>query len=265
MREIDGPPGAPTLLLLHGWTASADVNWYTTYEALGERYRIVALDHRGHGRGMRTRVPFRITDCADDAAALLDLLGIPSVIAVGYSMGGPMAQLLWRRHRRLVEGLVLCATSRTFATTTAERARFVAIGAAATGARVMPRRLTAEAIARVVEARGTAGPAEGWIARELQRNDWTAILQAGRSLGRFDSRRWIGEVDVPTAVVAVMGDTLVPPYRQVALARSIHGATLYPVQGDHTVCVTHPGRFRPVLLAACADVAARVATTSTVS
>lgn len=265
MRELDGPEGAPTLLLLHGWTASADLNWYPSYATLGRDYRVVALDHRGHGRGIRSRKPFRITDCADDAAALLDVLEIPSAIAVGYSMGGPVAQLLWRRHRRLVDGLVLCATSRTFASRPREKVRFAALGAAAVTSRVVPDRLTAEAIAKVIDSRRTAGPTEGWAAEEFRRNDWTAILEAGRSLGRFDSRAWIGEVDVPTAVVSVMRDSMVAPRRQVALARSIPGATLHPVQGDHTVCVTHPHRFGPVLLAAIADVAARVAASGSVS
>lgn len=258
VRELPGPGGAPTLLLLHGWTASADLNWFGCYEALAGRYRVVAIDHRGHGRGIRSRKPFRITDCADDAAALLDVLGIGSAVAVGYSMGGPVAQLLWRRHRRLVDGLVLCATSRTFASLPRERARFVALGAAALGARAMPRSVTAAAVAKVFDARSTTGPAEGWFAEELKRNDWTAILEAGRSLGRFDSRSWIGEVDVPTAVVTVMGDSMVAPRRQLALARSIPGATVHPVQGEHTVCATNPRRFVPVLLDACASVADRL-------
>lgn len=258
VRELAGPVGAPTLLLLHGWTASADLNWFACYERLAARHRVVAIDHRGHGRGIRSRRPFRLTDCADDAAALLDVLEIPSAVAVGYSMGGPVAQLLWRRHPPRVDGLVLCATSRTFANQPRERARFVALGAAAVGSRVVPRRITAGAIARVFDARSTTGPAEGWFAEELQRNDWTAILEAGRSLGRFDARPWIGGVDVPAAVVAVMGDRLVAPRRQLALARAIPDATLHPVQGDHTVCVTHPRRFVPVLLEACASVTDRL-------
>ena len=57
---------------------------------------------------------FRLADCADDVAALADVLGIDSMIPVGYSMGGPIAQLLWHRHRSLVSGMVLCATSRNF-------------------------------------------------------------------------------------------------------------------------------------------------------
>ena len=50
--------------------------------------------------------PFRLEDCADDIAALLAALGVDRCIAVGYSMGGPIAQLLWQRHPHLVDGLV---------------------------------------------------------------------------------------------------------------------------------------------------------------
>src|SRR5690606_18858711 len=57
VREVAGPPGAPAVFLLHGWTASADLNFFTCYRPLGERFRVLAFDHRGHGRGLRTRKP----------------------------------------------------------------------------------------------------------------------------------------------------------------------------------------------------------------
>ena len=259
VRELPGPLGAPTLLLLHGWTATADLNWFACYEPLARQYRVLALDHRGHGRGIRSRRRFRLEDCADDAAALLRVLDTGPVIAVGYSMGGPVAQLLWLRHRSLVDGLVLCATSRVFARRPREQVRFLGLGAASLASRVVPRRFTAEAIARAINARSTAGPLEGWAAEQFEMHDWTAILEAGRGLGTFDSRPWIGQVDVPTAVVTVMRDSMVPPRRQLGLARSIPGSTVFPVQGDHTVCATHPHRFGPALLEALADVTARIA------
>ncbi len=99
-RRPAGPPGAPTLLLLHGWTANSALNWYPSYETLSRRFDVVAIDHRGHGRGIRSRRRFRLEDCADDAVALADALGIDRFVPVGYSMGGPVAQLIWRRHRR---------------------------------------------------------------------------------------------------------------------------------------------------------------------
>src|SRR5262249_43078339 len=114
IREAPGPRGAPVLLLLHGLGATAGINWFAVFESLGDAYRVIAIDHRGHGRGLRPRGRFRLAACADAAAALAAQLGIDRVIAVGYSMGGPIAQLLWHRHRSHVEGLVLCATSRNF-------------------------------------------------------------------------------------------------------------------------------------------------------
>ena len=257
VREVAGPPGAPTLLLLHGWTASADLNWFPSFEALGRRYHVIAMDHRGHGRGIRSRRRFRLSDCADDAAALVRELGTGPVIAVGYSMGGPVAQLLWRRHPDVVAGLVLCATTRTFASRTQEKLGFLAMGGASFASRLTPG-TAREALARRVMGTGGEDATIGaWMQREMRRSDWTAVLEAGQALGRFDSRPWIGGVDVPSAVVATMADGMVAPSRQLALARAIPGATVHPVQGDHTVCVTDPRRFLPALLDACASVAGR--------
>src|SRR4051812_22629674 len=70
VREVAGPPGAPTVVLLHGLSAGADLNWFTTFPALGARFNVLAIDHRGHGRGIRSRRRFRLADCADDVAAL---------------------------------------------------------------------------------------------------------------------------------------------------------------------------------------------------
>src|SRR4051794_13728003 len=86
VREVEGPPGAPTVVLLHGWTATADLNWFPSFGPLGRRFHVVALDHRGHGRGIRTSAPFRLEDCADDVVALGDVLGLDRFVVAGYSM-----------------------------------------------------------------------------------------------------------------------------------------------------------------------------------
>ena len=58
-REVEGPPGAPTLLLLHGWVASAGLNWLHAFAPLGDHFRVIAPDQRGHGRGIRGWRRFR--------------------------------------------------------------------------------------------------------------------------------------------------------------------------------------------------------------
>src|SRR5438067_11733711 len=119
--EMEGPPAAPVLFLVHGLVATTQLNWFPAFPVLADRYRVVATDLRGHGRGFPSGNRFRLSDCADDIAAVADALGVERFIPVGYSLGGPVAQLVWHRHRDRVEGLVLAATSRNFGGTMRER------------------------------------------------------------------------------------------------------------------------------------------------
>jgi len=258
IREIDGPKGAPVVVLLHGLGADADLNWFPTYDALGKHYRVIAIDHRGHGRGIRSRQPFRLADCADDVAALCTELGIKQVIPVGYSMGGPITQLLWHRHHDLVQGMVLCATASRFGQTAAKRIGYALAPSMAAFSRISPRALPANPIVRQLVASRVADPAmREWVARRQRQTDPLAILQAAGSLARYSSGSWLGGVDVPTAVVLTQFDRLVPRVRQEAMAAAIPGATVHRVLGDHAVCVTRPDLFVPALLDALTSVTDR--------
>lgn len=255
-RLVDAPPGAPTILLLHGWTATADLNWYSSYSALEGKYGLVALDHRGHGRGIRSKTPFRLTDCADDAVALLDELGIEKVIAVGYSMGGPIAQLIWRRHPGRVMGLVLCATAASFSTTKQDHVRFAAIGTLAQAARVIPRALR-QLIGSQLLTGKSGKDLRQWAVGELRRHDPLKLIQAGHRIGLFDSRRWLRTIDVPVSAVVTTEDEVVSVSRQREMLEVIPGATSYEIVGSHTVCVGQPEAFRKSLLSAISDVVGR--------
>jgi pimeloyl-ACP methyl ester carboxylesterase len=72
---------APVVLLMHGWTASSDLNFFTAYHELSEFASVIGIDHRGHGRGLRPDVSFTLEDCADDAAAVCAALGVHQVVA----------------------------------------------------------------------------------------------------------------------------------------------------------------------------------------
>jgi 3-oxoadipate enol-lactonase len=262
-RELAGPPGAPTVLLLHGLAATADLNWYLTFGPLGEHFRVVALDHRGHGRGIRSRERFRLASCADDAVALADELGIDTFIPVGYSMGGPIAQLAWYRHSERVDGMVLCATSRDFRGHPRERVLFGALAAVAVAARLDPTHSMRTTAELALSLRLAGQPYARWALRELRRTDSRAVLEAAGALGRFTSRDWISEIDVPIAVVVTKLDRLVPAHRQVKLAQAIPSATIHVVEGDHYVPGRQPDAFVGALVEACQLVARRVSTKRT--
>lgn len=256
VRRLEGPPDAPTVLLLHGWTASADLNWFTCYAPLAEHYRVIALDHRGHGRGIRSRKTFRLEDCADDAVAVCDVLGIDKFIPVGYSMGGPVAQLIWQRHRERVAGLVMCATSSYFVTSREERLSFLGISGLAAVARLTPAQ-TRQWLTEQFYLQRKSDQWEPWAIYEASRHDWRAVLQAGRAIGNFSSRDWIGEVDVPTSTLITMRDRVVPVRRQIRLFEAIPDVEAFRVDADHDAVVASAKVFVPTLLRACRSVVER--------
>lgn len=261
VRTIPGPSGAPTVLLLHGWTATADLNWFTCYEPLGEHYRVVALDHRGHGRGIRAKKTFQLEDCADDAIAVCDVLGLGQVIPIGYSMGGPVAQLVWRRHRERVRGLVLCATAPYFSTSREEKLGFLGLSGMAALARLTPLQAR-QWLTEQFYLQKKTDTWEPWALQESSLHDWRAVLQAGRAIGKFNSREWLDEIDVPTSVLITMRDRVVPVRRQVRLFEGIHRAEAYRVDGDHNSIAAQPERFVPTLLRAVGSVVERTVSTS---
>ena len=259
VREIGGPPGAPTVILLHGWTATSDLNWFTSFRSLGTRFRVIAFDHRGHGRGLRTRRRFRLSDCADDAAEVAAALGIERFVVAGYSMGGAVATLLWQRHRARVDGLVLCATASTFFDTRAERVRLGMLDPISLATRAMPTRGAQRVYERIVWTQTRERNYQPWMIDEIRSCHPRLVLEAGAELGRFDSRSWRSQIDVPTSVVVMTRDTLVPTSRQNALATAIPAAERFAVEGDHVACVSRPEIFVPSLIDACASVVDRAA------
>jgi 3-oxoadipate enol-lactonase len=239
VRHHPAPAGAPTVLLLHGLGITADVQWFTAYPALAERYGVVALDHRGHGRGLRSREPFTLEDNADDAAAVLTELGVDRAVVVGYSMGGPVAQVFWRRHPDRTAGLVLCAGVHSYRGMEPSRGRVPALGAA----------LRALKLARFLAARVDPG-LRRWLLTQLARSNHRYVYDAGVALGAHDASAWLTGVEVPQAVVITELDVHVPPDRQRLVAQALPAATVHPCQSDHADCLTQPNRFVPALLEA---------------
>jgi pimeloyl-ACP methyl ester carboxylesterase len=256
VRELPGPtPTAPTVLLLHGLGATGLLNWFPAFKPLSRDYRVVAVDHRGHGRGIRSRRAFRLEDCADDVAAIIDELDIGRAILVGYSMGGPIAQLTWHRSPEVVRGMVLCATSYRFGP--ADRRMMIPMAdALGFSLRFTPRLVRQQMMRGAIGINPRVRGRASWALDELNSHDPAALVEAAVAIRRFDSTPWIGDLDVPASSVVTAYDRLVPPRRQEKLAALTHGK-VFRVDGGHDVCVTNPQRFVPALLNAVRSVATR--------
>lgn len=216
LRDSGG--SGPPVMLLHGWTASADLNWWGSYAALIDAgYRVLAIDHRGHGRGLRTYERFTLSACASDAAAALRELGCAPATVVGYSMGGAIAQLMAREHSEVVSGLVLSGTAQHWQEPGVRR--YWRVMAPLGLALSLAPRISWRWGLRYVGLRES--PQTAWLMAEMMRHSATDIAEAGRELGRFDSRPWLPNVQVPAAVVVTTKDDAVPPEKQRELAAAL--------------------------------------------
>ena len=256
--DVPGPtPTAPTVVLLHALGCTAYLSWGMAIGELSRSCRVVTLDQRWHGRGIRS-ARFRFSDCADDVAALLDELDIERAVVAGYSMGGAVAQLVWRRHPERVAGLVLCSTARNYRGATRERLFFPALTAA-----MVP--LSRVALARVEQLSASLPEvpsleitdAVAWGRGEFRSTSAWSMPEVLGELGRFNSAPWISQVDVPTAVVVTASDHTIPERRQRRLAASIEGASVHVAPGGHSSIVLGAATWLPVFREAVAEVVER--------
>ena len=253
-----GPPHAPTVLLLHGWTASADLNWFTCYHPL------VAPLPRGRARPSRPRprhplarrpsawrtAPTTHSPCATCSASTRSSPSATRWVARSRSS-------IWRRHPERVRGLVLCATAPYFLTSREEKLGFLGLSGhggarpahAAAGPPVAHRAVLPAAQERRV---GTVGHPGGLAAR-------LADGAGGRSrdrqvqLPRVDRRHRRAHLGAdhharPGGAGAPPG----APVREHPEGRGVPGR-----RRPRLASVANPERFVPTLLRAVSSVVER--------
>jgi pimeloyl-ACP methyl ester carboxylesterase len=251
LRDSGGD--GPVVMLLHGWIATADLNWCASYGPLIDAgYRVLAIDHRGHGRGLRPLVRVRLADCAADAAAALRQLGVAPALIAGYSMGGAIAQLVGRDHPDVASGIVLSGTAQHWQDPETRRV-WRAMGVMGLSLSLAPRLFWRWGFRR---SGIPSNERTLWIRSELMRHLARDIAEAGRELGRFDSRPWLPSVETPIAVVITTKDEAVPVYKQRELAAAAR-ARVFEAPIMHLEVVSRPEAFNPPLLEALEELRSR--------
>ena len=246
--------GDTPVLLLHGWTLTADVNFCHLMPHLPGG--LVAMDHHGHGRGPRRAERFSIEDSADDQIALLDALGIDKVVVLGYSLGGPIALDLARRYPERVEGLVLQATALRFDSWLDKLTKPLLKAV---------RPLTALGLGRTASLRFFGDTRNRstetkllwqWLRRELRLSHPRTMIDVMLAEYEFDFRPHAEALrDVRTVVLVTSKDSAVPPRDQHDMAERL-GAEVITIEEDHDVFLAAPAAY----VAASLEAIARVTT-----
>ena len=203
--ELTGPEDAPVVVFSTSVGATIEM-WDPQVRAIGDRFRLLRYDTRGHGRSQVIDRPTSIEELADDLAGLLDALGIAKAHLVGLSLGGMTGQALALRHPDKLESLVLLATSAYLPPAEAwtERAATVrAKGMAAIADTVMSRWFTRAFTERAPGA--VAATRERFIANDA--NGYAICCEVIRDM---DLRPAIGAVRTPTLILAGADDPATP-------------------------------------------------------
>jgi 3-oxoadipate enol-lactonase len=239
--EVSGT--GPALLLLHAFPLGFAM-WEPQAAALAEAYQVVRFDCRGFGGSPPGDGLLTMERIADDAAGILDHLGIPSAAIVGVSMGGYAAFALVRRHPERIRALVLADTRagadapETKATRAAQAEKVRREGAGAIADAALPKLLGAtshrerpELVARVRQI--------------IEANSPRGITDALAGLAaRADSTPMLREIGVPTLVVVGEEDAITPVAEAEALQRGIAGSHMAVIpRAGHLSSLENPDEF----------------------
>lgn len=242
VREA-GPPDAPPLVLLHGWSFDGEMTYYAVIPRLAERFRVIVPDHRAHGKSDRLRGSFEIADLADDVAGVLDALGLDRVSVFGYSMGGMAAQAFANRYPGRVERLTLGATA-AFPIDRRRALVRLAFWLARAGAR-LSKKEAALFTYHFTMRYGIVDRRHGrWLWEALMGRDPTLYYESGAAVFRFDARPWIGRLTMPTLLFIPTEDTVVPTRTQYELAELLPDPDVIEIPGvGHEAILNRPDAF----------------------
>jgi 3-oxoadipate enol-lactonase len=246
VRRGSGEP----LLLIQGWSGNHQ-HWGEPFLGLLEPdFDLIAYDHRGVGWSPRVDDAFTIAELADDAAGLLDELGVASAHVLGISMGGMVAQELALRHPGRLRTLTLGCT--------------FAGGPEASRTDTSVIRPMVEAMRsgdreRAIRASWEANVSPPFAADEdafaafrgtvLEKPTALAVIMLQmQAIAGHDTSARLAEIAAPTLVIHGSEDRMLPVSNGEAIARAIPGARLERLEGvGHLFWLEQPERSAELL------------------
>jgi 3-oxoadipate enol-lactonase len=219
--RVDGAEDAQVVVLSNSLGTALGM-WDAQLGTLTRRYRVVRYDSRGHGASEAPAGPYTIEMLAEDALGLLDGLGIERAHFCGLSKGGLVGQMLGVRHGERLRSLTLCSTA----------------------CHLPPRDLWDERIRLATEEGMTALAdmvVERWFTPAFRAEPtiavdrlWQMLLDTPpegyaascAAIRDADLCEAIGQIRVPTLVIAGDKDPVTPPAKAEEIAQRIPGAQL---------------------------------------
>jgi pimeloyl-ACP methyl ester carboxylesterase len=240
-----GPPGASSVLFLHGLGSCAD-DWLLQQATLTNRFATLAPDLRGHGRSRGASGWPSMAEHARDVAALLSHLQLPPVHIVGLSLGGAVGLQLAMDVPSAVRSLTAVnAFARWRPGPRGRRRGLQRFLLALTG----QMRLNARHIAGGLFPRDDQQLMRHAAELRIAENSSWDYFRNLVCVARFDVRRRLGEISCPVLVVAGDRDATVPRSAKLELAERIPQARWCVVANSgHATPIDAADEFNRLLL-----------------
>jgi len=238
------------ILFLHG-LGGCWRDWEPQLDGLSDRFRCVAVEHRGHGRSEVTTGSYSTGLFAADAVAACRSLGIEHAYVVGLSLGGLVAQALTLAEPDFVDALVLCDTGAWMPPPMSEALAQIARDVRDVGFPDSRGAVTSSALAWSQYTREHRPHVVRNNQRETESSDPDAWARAARAVIDHDTRADLGRIAVPTLLVWGEEDRLIPPTpASTVLAEKIPDSELVVIRdAGHLVNLEQPDAFDQALVA----------------
>lgn len=240
--QMDGPEGAPVLILAHALGASSAM-WQPQTEALAKCFRVLRYDARGHGASDVTPGPYSIERLGRDVIGLLEGLGLETASFCGLSMGGFVGQWLGVNAPQRLSRLVLANTAAYMGPSEAWTARIATAtqeGMAAIADAALSRWFTPAFCQQEPETVET-------IRQMILANTPQGYVACAAAIAVMDQRESIRQIAVPTLVIGGSEDPATPLTCATELHTAISGSRLEVLPCAHLSNIEAADRFNALL------------------
>ncbi len=219
--------------------------WDAVVAQLGDRFRTLRYDKRGHGLSDIGQAPYVMADHIDDLAALLDAFAVKGAVICGLSVGGLIAQGLYASRPDLVRGLILCDTGHKIGNDALWNERITAVqnGGIETLAEGIMERWFTKALRE-----GDPVALAGWR-NMLTRTPGAGYAGTCAAIRDTDFTLEAGQIAVPTLCMVGEEDGATPPALVQELAELIPEADCAVIDGaGHLPCIEKPDVVADLIL-----------------
>lgn len=242
--KIDGPEGAPHLLLVNSLSTTLEM-WDEQIPNLAGHFRVIRYDQRGHGGTSTPSGPYTIDDLGQDALAILDELNVSSSSVCGVSLGGMVSLWLGINAPNRVDKIVAACTSANFAPKEfwTQRAESVLKN----GVDSLYEGLLGRWFTPYIDGRNPK-------ARSLLRTMLSSCTNEGYAevcgaLGNADLRNDLSKINAPTLLIAGAFDPATPPVVAAGLFESVPDSALTVIpNASHLANLEQPELFVDAVL-----------------